>query len=86
MSTLTFSDLTKLSNIVDAAGKERKVAFLEDGERSDGTARNLGHGGFLSSTDDIRDAQLRITMSTGVERYELVSDLMERLGESFFLV
>ncbi|AVO24969.1 hypothetical protein KHQ84_gp026 [Rhodococcus phage Finch] len=86
MSTLTYSDLTKLGRIVDAAEEGRNVAFLEDGERSDGTARSLGHGGFLSSTDDIREAELRITMSTGVERYELVSDLMERLGESFFLI
>lgn len=89
MSTLTVSDYTKLSQVMDAAQGNLHVAFLnEGGSRDDGTARSIGTEGgmFMLPATDVRDAYLRVTMHSGVERFELVSDLMERLGDTFFVL
>lgn len=90
MATLTKSNFYALSQIMDAASGTLTVAFLdEDGRRDDGTARSIGTEGgmFLGPNDDVRKGYLRVTMNvSGVERFELVSDLMKRLGETFFVL
>lgn len=87
-ATLTISDLLKLGQIVEAAQTGSQVTFLkpETGLTSQGTARSIGTdtGMFLGSEDDVRDAYLRITMATGIERFEKVSDLLAEIDTTFF--
>lgn len=83
----TLSDFNKIAQIVEAAQGNQRVAFLlEDGRIVQGTARSLGdeNGYFQMGTEDIRTLHLRITTETGLERFELVSDLTEQLGSTFF--
>lgn len=87
--TLTRVDFERLSKIVAAVTEHAEVAFMDDGHSVYGEARSFGdRHGMAFRGADMRDMYLRVTLKTsGVERFELVSDLMERLGnETFFIL
>lgn len=79
--------MIKLSNVVSAAGRGRRVARLIDGGTVIvGTARSIGdeRGYFAARGDDIRDCYLRVTTDAGVEAFWKVSDLVEEMGRGEF--
>lgn len=83
----TIRDLVPLQMIAEAAQEGQSVAFLaEDNTPRYGTARSIGdeNGYFARGEEDVRDLFLRVTMRSGVERYERVGDLMEQLHKTFF--
>lgn len=85
---MTLHTVIRVNSIVEAAQQGQRVAWALEGGRSlYGTARSLGdeYGYFQKGTEDVRDLFLRITTETGLERYELVSDLLEELGVTFFV-
>ena len=89
---LTVVQIVRLGQIVEVARTEGRVVFLDkDGTQHRGTARHIVVGsepencGFPGADRDIRDCYLRITMETGVERFELVSELVVLLEVEFFV-
>ena len=89
-SHATLGDVLRLAQIAEVVGKGGRVAFVdEDGNVSRGTARHFVVGpdnfGFLRANEDVFSAFLRVTMQSGVERAEPVSELVFRLDDTFFL-
>ncbi len=85
---LSLHEQIKLGRIVERGQQGGQVTFLHDDGRTDqGTARSVGdeNGYFLRSDDDVRDAYLRITMRSGLERFEKMSDLVDQLDSTFYL-
>jgi hypothetical protein len=80
---LTASDVLALATIIDAAHQGRRVWRVDADydNRMEGVARHLVHdperATFLASTDDVRDAWLRVTVT--FEHFwpvaELVADI-----------
>ncbi len=85
---LSLSDALKIGRVLRAAQHTEKVAFIDDGAVREGIARHIvkspDNVGFVGSDTDVRDAYLRVTMTTGFERFTLVSELVDRLDTTFF--
>ncbi|QGJ95066.1 hypothetical protein SEA_REDWATTLEHOG_205 [Gordonia phage RedWattleHog] len=81
------TDVLNAAEVIEAAIQGKSVALIDVlGNVSYGTARSIGdeQGYFARGDEDVRDCYLRITMRSGVERFEKVSDLMNGLRTTFF--
>ena len=89
MSTITFGTARKVARIFAAADRHLKVIFQdpETGEGSEGEARSitLERGVFPDASDDLSDVYLWVTMGFN-ERFVHISELVEDLDETFFIL
>jgi hypothetical protein len=89
--TLSLTQAGQLALLLDMVGK-RVARAQEDGSVLKGTARHFvkdpERAGFLGPQDDVRDAYLRVTLTSGFEAFWLVSDLMPETaaGSAHFMV
>lgn len=85
---LTIAELSKLSEVIAAASTNAPVAILDPETMNVdyGQARSVGTetGGLNPVGVDVRDMFLRITMESGVERFERVADLAAGLNDTFY--
>jgi len=80
---LSLNDLVLLGEIARAAAGCRRVRRLIDGDRLvEGTARSIGdeRGNFLASGEDVRDGYLRVTLTSGLEAFWPVMDLVAAMN------
>lgn len=87
--TLTVSDLVALAAIVDAVQRNARVGWLmPNGDVATGTVRSLGdeRGGFIGSGEDVRDAFVRITTSSGWEVFAPIAKVAEQYAKSAFVI
>lgn len=83
---LTVADVVSLAAIVDAAARGVRVARVSDFDDGTGdgvvwgTARHIvaddQTAAFPAASDDVRDCWLRVTLSTGMEAFWPVEDLV----------
>lgn len=90
LAPLTASRALALAKIVTAAQEGARVVFLdENGEQQNGTARHVvaspENFGFLASDEDVRNGYLRVTMQSGFDLTAKVADLIEDLGQTFYV-
>src|SRR5205823_2385349 len=86
---LTLGDVADLAEILRAARSNASVARLvDDGHVLYGVARSIGHanGSFAGRGDDVRDLFLRVTLSSGLEAFWPVQDLMPEVRHTTFVV
>jgi len=86
---LTLPQAIQLSTVVEATMGTARVRYLSDsGDVISGTARSIGDlfGNFARRTDDVRDCYLRITTDHGFDTYIKVSDLMEMVAATTFVL
>ena len=86
----------QLRTLCEAAEQSAKVKFIAPGDDSgrilEGTVRHFVRGPgpsewtFIGSEVDVRDAYLRITLSSGFDVAYPVRDLMESVGNSEFVI
>jgi hypothetical protein len=91
--TLTTRDAVALATILEAAQTNARVRWVDDDHTdgvNEGTARHLVKdpetAGFLGSGDDIRDGYLRVTTVAGFEAWLPVSQLIEMVSETTFVI
>jgi hypothetical protein len=91
MKILTVPDVYALSTIIGAAERGAKIRWLDESGRCRiGTARHLVRGAepsqwyFLGRGDDVRDAFLRVTTTSGMDVALAVRFLMELVAEGGF--
>lgn len=87
---LTLQQAVILADIVRAAQRNAKVEWLIDdtGGRTDtGTVRCVGdaNGNFLNADDDIRDAFLRITTTSGWERFIPMKEVVDLVRRGYMV-
>lgn len=78
---LTIADAVALADVVRWVQCNARLRWLDDrGEIAEGTARSIGddRGNFLASTDDVRDAYVRITTAMGWEWFPRMAEVIER--------
>lgn len=86
---LTVSDLVALSTVAEAAQHGARVRWLSDNDDVlEGTARSIGdeRGMFLANDDDVRDAFLRITSTSGWDYFVPMARLAELVKEGGFAI
>lgn len=92
MEPISISQIFHLYAIVDAASRNAKVRWLGDDGYTihEGTARHIVQSpdnfGFIGSDQDVRDAYLRITSTTGMEHAVSVRRLMNLVEMGGFAV
>lgn len=89
--TLTTADVFNLNSVIDAACQTARVAMVSDdgGEPLYGTARciSANDGGSGTTTSkDVRDHYLRVTMRGGWERWFPVAELADKASRGEFLI
>lgn len=85
---LTVHDAVALATIVEASIHNSYVARVaDDGRVMHGTARSIGddRGAFLATGEDVRDAYLRVTLSTGFEAFWPVAELIPQTHSGEFV-
>jgi len=86
---LTVSDLVALSTIVETVQHGSRVRWLsDDNDVLEGTARSIGddRGMFLGNDEDVRDAFLRITSTSGFDYFVPMTKLAELVREGGFAI
>ena len=80
--TLTIHEAHQLGRILDLVQRGARVVWLDPdvtgNEPQTGTARSIGdeNGNFITGSDDVRDAFLRITTSRGFELFMPIKKAM----------
>ncbi len=86
---MTWDDTNNIAHLLHAAQGGWKVARLINGDVITGTARHFvkdpDSAAFLSGTDDVRDAYLRVTTTQGMEVFWPISDLAPEVGSGEFV-
>lgn len=87
--TLTMQEAVTLAAIIDAAQRNAHVGYLTDnGDVVTGTVRSIGdeRGNFLRSDEDVRNAYVRITLSSGFEVFRPIGDVAADIRETTFVI